>query len=482
MISHFYFKASATPFDFDLTKHKAKHVVRRANMVFLSINDDVVIQELDGVTEFRIGFRSLSHATIRWFEKDLKIEVEIDRFGLQSVFYHQSGDTVFLSNRINTLGMILSEPEAEARDMMFYLVSGFLPAGRTFWKHIHRVAAHSTWNLREGTSNHLANETWESGTEKSNATPAEIIQSLRDGLDVIHDEVNPTQLRLSGGADTRVVSALWEHPIEAVSARSPWVAAGEDQDVNLAQAWSKTLGWPHRVLEPDLGKFAFFADPTARPMLTGLCGGEFLGGQFNRVIPSGPSKWDQNLREYLGENMRELVAADTWYQTVSSDHDSWLRECARVYLQSARSTIYGSLVESWTIPCEIHFNTVSPFIAPPFLEKFMANLGNWGDYEFYEDVFRALGPKPSSLPLSSQLTLRAQDLKAGSEWGVEPKSVKPKSSPRVFSPNEIEWMISVLAQNGAPLSFEAVSRLFTNSPFRVNAISLFNWMDVRFPR
>lgn len=478
--SHFYLKASANAFEFDAKPYTVKHLVQRPRFVFLASNEDVVIREMDDVIEIEIGFPSLSYAKIRWFEKESKLEIGLDDFGLQSVFFYESGETVSLSNRINTLATVLPGPEVSARDMAFYLVSGFLPTGWTFWKHIHRVAARSSWNLREKTTNHEPNQKWMPTASKSPSSVSEVTQSIREGLDLIHQEVNPTQLRISGGADTRIVSYLWNHPVENVSVRSPWMSEGQDQDVNLAAAWSKFRGVPYRTLVPDPTKFAFFAEPPSRPMLTGLCGGEFLGGQFNRVIPSGPSKWDSSLREYLSEDLRDLVAADAWYQDVARDHDLWLMECARVFSQSARSTIYGSLVESWTVPCEIYFNAVSPFVAAPFLECFRKSIGTWGDYEFYEKVFRSLGPDIASVPLSSQFTLRAKDLEAGPEWGVEPKSAKPKTAPSSLPKESVEKMVSVMRINGVDLSFEKVARLLNDSPLRTNARSLYNWIDVRF--
>lgn len=482
MISHFYLKAATTPFDFDLSPYNPKHLVRRSNMIFLAINDDVTIRESEDLIEIRIGYPSLSFATIRWFEKECRLEVDLDSFGLQSVFFYDAGDTVCLSNRINTLGPVLPKPEVNPRDLSFYLVSGFLPSGWTFWKHIHRVAQRSSWNLLERSSKHEDNESWVRDRSIGRYSSSEIIESLREGLEVIHREVRPLQLRMSGGADSRIVSSLWKYPIENVAVRSPWMADGSDQDVNLARAWSLSREIPFRELRPDAKNYALFGEPGTRPLLTGLCGGEFLGGQFERVIPSKPVSWDADLREYLSSDLRDLVASDPWYQAVTSNTRRWQNECARVFLQSARSTIYGSLVESWTVPCEIHFNAVSPFAAPPFLEKFLNDMGSWDDYGRFENVFRTLDSPVSKIPLSSQLTLRAKDLLAGPEWGREPKMARPKTLPRVFRKDEIERMASVLQGAGVELSYEGVERLLERSPFRLNTISLYNWIDVRFPR
>lgn len=482
--SSFYFKVSSEPFEFDTTLYGFKHVHKTARSVFMSRDADIRVTEANGRVELFLGTPTLSHAHVIWNEASSKLEVKLDPFGIQSVFVHEAGNSIYLANRIDILALTLRAPELCDFALSFYLLAGFLPSDRTFWKKIRRVQARSDWDLTTGRSNHEVNARWEPVRSKKKFSPGEVIEALKESLARIEKEIAPTQMRLSGGADTRIVSYLWNSPIEAVAVRSPWMSPGTDLDVNLAKAWAELRGFPFRELEPDAKNFAFFGEPPGRPMLTGLCGGEFLGGQFEHAIPSNPRKWRAALDHDFHPEVAKSLRSDSWFREVSEDEDRWLSECARVFVQSSRSTIYGSLVGSWSAPSELHLSTVSPFVTAPFLEIFTAALGSWQNYEFYERVFRELGPELSRVPLSSQLTIVAPDLAPNAAdakgWGEEPKVKRPKMPMAPLDARAVSRWISILRENGVVMLETEIQRLLTESTSRANAISLFNWVMTRF--
>lgn len=477
--SQFFFKVSSEAQDFDFSKYSTKHSHRTPRSVFLSNDENIRARQNGEWLEIHIGTPSLFNACIKWHEPTSRLEVQTDRFGLQSVFYHDSGSAVYIAGKIDTLAKTLPSAELSPRAMAFYLMAGFLPPGWTFWQKINRVKQCSRWDLIQRKSTHEDSGAWEPRIRKPSISAPAMIEVLKESLSLIRGEIGPDEIRLSGGVDSRVVSYLWNAPIDAVVVKSPWMKSGEDLDVNLATRWAKLRNLPIRTFDPTDSTFAFFQEPTAKPMLTGLCGGEFLGGQFELEIPSQATNWDAVLAEHFPKSFGDIFRDDEWVVSVRRDSEKWRNEAARVYLQSARSTIYRSFSGSWAIPLELHTEVVSPFVTPAFLETFLDSIGEWGNYQFYADVFRALGPDVASLPLSSLITRQISSLAPGAEWGVEPKGARPPAKAVPLSTDAISQWASVMSENGVSLSVEDANYLLAKSPLRLNALTLFSWLKTR---
>jgi len=466
----FFIKASPDEFTFDTSAFKPEIIHQSPCFLFMA-NDthNVQIFVLKNEVQITLGHPDLAFAKIIWNESTRNLTVTIDELGLMSLFYHKKEKVTYLSNRIEVLEKTLSSRDLSLKSIAFFLVSGFLPPGWSFWKEISRVEPTKSW------SSHFLNQ-----SEEQN-WPSHYLQAIQSSLQLIHHHVDPEQIRLSGGADSRITSALWTHPLTAVVVQSPWLNSGEDLDVNLSKAWAELRGWPHRVLYPTHKDFAFFLQQSPRPFLSGLCGGEFLGGQFYRVVPSQPNEWLVKSDRFIPQDLSNLIHRDAWVLSCANNPETWYSECARIFLVSSRSTIYESITGSWSAPYELTQRTVSPFTSPPFLKLFLSTpLNQIGDYDLYSNVFKLLGEEIVQIPLSSQFTLKVPEYKANSEWGREPKAARPMEKSNLEDSEIVSTFLEILKTQNYQWPAELLTKALTDKKIRINLISLYYWLTSKF--
>lgn len=479
----FFLKASTKNFSFDLSQYTSEISHQTANFVFLA-NDasNIHLSTYPDGIEIAMGYPSLSFMKVHWDGKRYQLSASLDELELMNIFYIKSEDTILLSNSVNILESSPLSGRLSKKALQFFLIAGFLPPSWNLRENIKRVSQKSIWNLSTLSESHHHTE-WISNflSPAQDASPIDTLEVLKESLNLIESEVYPQQLRLSGGADTRLVSFLWQKPIEAVSVHSPWLDSGNDMDVNVAKAWAKQRNLPHRVMYPCEKEFAFFFEETSKPPLTGLCGGEFLGGQFHRVIPSHPENWNHHIKKLLPRASQEEFLNDPWISKVTHNRENWLAECVKVFLQSTRSTIYHSLRGSWMAPYELTYQVVSPFMTPPFLKHFLSlSIETLGDYHFYEKVFEALGSEVRRVPLCSQFTERVLSLKASHAWGQEPKSAKPIQKLLIGENVILRYLEKIMQQQEIDLDPDTLKKALEDPSLRLNVLSIYFWMKPRF--
>ena len=480
-----FIRASRDAFQVDLSRFTGMSASHESAHFICFSNDSASIRvehtSESGDVRIDFGYPSLGFAKIQWREESKQLTVELDELGLQSLFFYEDGGTVRISNRIEILEIAILKPRLSAKALSFFLVSGFLPTGWNFIEDIQRIDRRSEWSLRDNLKNHqFAN--WIQYSRGSDPSAVEMVDLLRYALEEIEEEVGPNEIRLSGGADTRIVSALYPKALPAQVVHSPWVPDGKDLDVNLAEAWAREKGHRFEILRVPIEQFHFFAGTSNRPTLSGLAGGEFLGGQFSRVIPADPETWMSRAKQMLTNDMFEELEADPWIRRVLNDEQEWKTECARIFLQSTRSTIYQSLQGSWTTPYALMMRTVSPFTMPLFLKRFLSMSEELlGDYEFYLKVFDAVGPQIQKVPLCSQLTLHRPELRAGPEWGIDPKSIVPRSHAAVSMKDVTDELASICHAKELGLQHEEISALGAHLKTSLAVRSAHAWLKRRYP-
>ena len=441
----FYLKFSAEPFAFDVRKYDPIVSLQNEHCVFLA-NDshNVKVQETDQEILITIGPPSLQHVRFVWSKLEKKASATMDEMGLANVFFYQSENSIYFFNWIEVLEKSLNNGKLSEESVSFFLQSGFLKPGQTFWRDIDQLIGDGEWDLLKRSAR-LTKKSWQKYCHTRTGAPdaKEFIHCLKSSLDLIHNEMQPQHLCLSGGLDTRVVSYLWDKPIQALVVHSPWMDAGQDADVNVSKAWAMKRGLDHKVFTPEMKDFGFFMSINNRPSLSGLYGGEFLGGQYLKEMPSRPEGF-----------------AD------------W--QCMQVFLKSARTSIYKSVVRSWSDPYRFSFKVASPFMTPEFLKLLLAYpQSEFTDYRFYEKVFDELGPEVKSVPLVSMYTQRHPHLAPTVEWGVEPKSLQ-KRGPLPFPAEELPAHISLLLQEkNISVPRESLSTT-------TNVLSMFVWLKTKF--
>jgi hypothetical protein len=471
----FFIKASDEAFESDLTKYVSIRVSHKSSKFLFCSNDtSVSLKTTDDSVEIKFGHESFGNCQISWSELTSELSVQLDELGLMSVFVHEAKGSLFLSNFIDLLERALTSRLLSANAIHFYCIAGFLQPGTTFWSGIRRIQGSGRWNLRCSESTHLDSKWNEFASFDRKPDVRETVEALKKEIDILKREVRPIELRLSGGADTRVVSFLWKDEIQTVSVQSPWMNDEEDLDVNLASLWAREIGLPHKLLKPSASEFAFLCGISDRQFLTGLYGGEFLGGQFHRVIPSQPSDW-------TGYEHESPCVISEWQEFVTEDQAKWMTECMKVFLISARSTIYGSILGSWSAPYRLRTSSVSPFCGSHFLKTFLSfSLEAVGNYDFYAEVFRSLGPQLQHVPLSSPMSNQLPHLRPGNEFGTDPKSVQKKQVTNYSSALVLSDLEQIFRAQSIEFRESLMRKLIGSTKTQINLRSLHAWLKPRF--
>ncbi|MDX9730185.1 MAG: hypothetical protein RBT63_00305 [Bdellovibrionales bacterium] len=502
----FFIKASSEDFELDREKYAHLDVYQTSRFAFIT-NESIAEQGTvrvrsgseTGQITIEIGSKSLFSRSqpaclMVWDSETSTLSVELDELGLFNAFYCRTQKAVFVSNRSHLLERVLEEKAVSSEAVRFFLLAGFLPPDKTFWRDIRRVNGKSLWSLGANQEQHTASR-WAQYARESTLRVSErdVLDALKADIQLIEEEVAPQTIRISGGSDSRIVSQLWKtissgREITAETVQSPWMTRGTDLDVNLAEAWARHLGIPYRVLTPDAAEFAFFMNQACRPYLSGLWGGEFLGGEFLRVVPSQPDEWRRR-----AQDMRIAIEfSDDWLERVESSEREWFAECASLFLHSSRTTIYGSQVNSWADPVSLTFQTVSPFAGPNFLKVFLRTTREELDeYRMYEKVFRAIGGELAGFPLSSVFVDYLEDrssvspfdlasrLRASAEWGVDPKSCRPRPAGgpgRGHGVSPKERLCRDNEEYAYGLSAYSIEALWGDTRTRTNVMALQSWM------
>lgn len=483
----FIMKCSRNDFIYDKPISDKNSVYRLSNLIFVSTKSKYLrVEKSEDEIKFSYGSQYLSNAEIKWNFKKKVLNINLDELGLSNIFYIEDDENIFISNTTILLEKNVKLNKLSESNILFFLTSGFLPVGRSFWTDLHRVDKGIEIDL--SLKNKLIEKSnWRSrflskSEHSENISVDRILNTLSESLKYINDYYSPDEIRMSGGIDSRLISALWRYePLNAVVVQSPWMRDGEDLDVNISSAWANHLKWPHKVLKPSSEDFGFFIETQGKNVLTGLCGGEFLGGQFRHVIETSPNLWADTAAEiFPGKNL-DFLNDDGWVHDVVSSEEKWLVESLRVFIQSSRSTLYSSYKNSWATPFQMHAKYLSPFVTSHFLKLFLnIPIDIIGDYNLYEKIFLALKPELEKVPLCSQITHRIPQMNANPAFGLNPKSRYDKNFLEPDRRAQADRLSKLLAQNNIYLSAESLYQMLLNSKTKFKVLSLLNWMSMRF--
>lgn len=209
-------------------------------------------------------------------------------------------------------------------------------------------------------------------------------------------------IALSGGADSRLIAAaLKEHkPSDLISVHSrlhPRLNTENDADVFIAKQICHYLDIPHEVQSAISEPSAYLSQdgPAKTPILSGLYGGEYLGGEAFYLIKNHSNNFETS---NLFSSRLEIIA------------------------NSFSCDIYGG---AWFATFFHHNLTVTPFLDSYIVEhllsisdKFIIN------YNLYNQLLQHLPKALKDMPLQSQMTeYHTQG------WQTDGRLINPKSIP-----------------------------------------------------
>jgi len=251
-------------------------------------------------------------------------------------------------------------------------------------------------------------------------------------------------IAVSGGLDSRfILSCLVEsglqRDITLHSRLHPLLDERDDRDVFLAKQAAAITGYPHAIQPARDMPTAFLSQeaPSRPTVLSGLYGGEYVGGDFLALISLAPV-------EKTSSDSQFATRVRARRETVALEDDVELK--MEILAQSSMCSLYDG---AW-VGIAVHHNlTLSPFLDTYCLEVISRlraeQLRGYavyrGMYEYFPEALRAI-------PLNSQIQIYHEDLRR-SPQGHDPKKVALPGPPPVVSPVTRE-MLPVRRRDNPP--------------------------------
>ncbi len=181
-----------------------------------------------------------------------------DRFGMQRLYYHQSGDSMLYASEAKALLKVAPELRSlDARGFGEFLTSGCVLQNRTLFSGLRTLPAasvymHDLGGLRKKGCYFKA-ETWEN---QAPLPEAEFDRKLKEVLPGIMDRYSkaslPVGVSLTGGYDTRLIMAFIDHQSQPMPCYTFGGMYRDCFDVKYARKVAKLCGCSHKAL--NLGK------------------------------------------------------------------------------------------------------------------------------------------------------------------------------------------------------------------------------------
>lgn len=238
-------------------------------------------------------------------------------------------------------------------------------------------------------------------------TPQKSLQLLTEVFEKqILATKTPIVFKMSGGLDSRllafILKEIWHASLEVHMVCHPTLTEEEDVDVVLAKKALEFLDIQHSLVvqktEPD--KYLYpFNDESVQ--VTGIYGTEVFGGLMFDVLPVVDRLKGKVLGEYINTvdpEFREHIE-NVLLKYIIPKNTSFF---CKVFTESPKSTIYGSVEHGWSQPSLFNEFCIAPFGNPKLVEQIKTlSSGQLAGYEFYDKVFKLLPQKYQEIPLCS---------------------------------------------------------------------------------
>jgi asparagine synthase (glutamine-hydrolysing) len=194
-----------------------------------------------------------------------------DRYGVNRIYYHEAPDSFAFASEAKSLLSV--RPETRALDPVGlgqFLGFGTVFGGRTLFSHVAMLPGGSSWSFDRSSvvakRQYFHPKTW---AEQPLLEPVAFYSALRDTVGRILPTYfragTPVGLSLTGGLDTRIVTAGAPHGGGPLKSYTYGGLYRECFDVGVAREVAAVCGWSHQViaLGPDFfDNFGTFAERT----------------------------------------------------------------------------------------------------------------------------------------------------------------------------------------------------------------------------
>lgn len=372
--------------------------------------------------------------------RDLEIEINrensplsfiCDRFGTSPVFYRKENGVIEISSKLQELSHLSTDPVLLENARAELLEKNYLSSGKTIFAGVKKLMPGERLSI----DSDLQLKTEMSGVNDRHFgqdTPTrdwcdELLNLLKDAI-VRGIESGVTHAALSGGADSRLILALTPPKLRAAltyyTKLNPLIDAESDRDFRAARMLASEFGLKHVVLEKPQKYWAFLLPEFVETkVLSGLYGGEFLGGALFNMLPE-----ENGLK----------------HQAPSSENGftESVYEIAQASINSSLTLFYGAQVVGWATPYAQLNAAFTPFLEESVLDHLLKiDPQHYCRYSVYNQIWQLPELAPlARIPFLSDLA-RFHDYPKDLS-GVDPKTTDMNEQAKHTLAEKIENLLN----------------------------------------
>lgn len=372
-----------------------------------------------------------------------KITIWTDKYRLLGAFAGVLDEYLIVSNYLeskdNWYSRFFKSAKFEPRAIADLMVLGFVQPPMTLFQGIEMLVGRNDFSYQSVARGQSCDwvQFWSRGegpAEGGGLSPQHFLNAFNKALGNILSNFEISHMRLSGGADTRLIASQLSEKFPEHMAKlslqvvcSPFLEESQDWDVLGAKQIAKKVGKELQVLHFEASKTGFFSElPRKESALAGLYGGEFLGGVCYGPLP------ELDISQGAPEaDLQALGVSDSFFKDVLQRKAKFVDSFGfrvflqAVYLNAFRSTIYRSVKDSWAAPQNLGQYGISPFVESNVLDfLFSKPLADLENYSFYRRIYvEELHGSWRAIPICSPISTGNPEAFSAFQQGVNPKTV-----------------------------------------------------------
>ena len=414
--------------------------------------------------------------------------VESDALGSIPFYYYRCDDEIVFANDHNLLFQESSlHPKLRPEAIIQYFTLGTILDNCSPWENIAFLPADHILTLTARTASLSNKYSWSSPTSVSiNDLLDRACDALRTATLGFVETFHVDHAYLTGGADTRLVFALLPQNLrqrftfQTVNVKGNDVSL--DQDTALASRITQYFAVKHLVTEKPPYKLTMSSlNPTKKilPVLTGLLGGEFLGGDIYRKSPLMTSQdFISNGLEFFRHDAKILSQEYIRQNKNAIGSPNALQYLIQQTLRCHLSTIYGGVDQRWQTPNDFFPYRLSPFKDIQFISVLTRiPVEEHINYRFYGNLYRRHFAEFIQFPCNSRLAYKNKGF-VYSEEGTNSK-ITQRQQINYFEYVQQKFCLDYWSSLDI-FAEDALMQYFENSTsdsFNVHWANLLQWTD-----
>jgi asparagine synthase (glutamine-hydrolysing) len=192
-----------------------------------------------------------------------------DRYGIERIYWHETGDATYFASEAKALLRILPELRAfDEEGVAQFLAFGCTLEGRTLFRRVQLLPGASVWSFEGGNCHkrkYFSPEMWESQPILTvEAFESEFQETFKRILPRYFESESKIGISLTAGLDTRMIMACRPKAAEQPVCYTFSGENGQTLDDRLAKRVAETCGLAHRLLRIGPDFFSDFASHVDR--------------------------------------------------------------------------------------------------------------------------------------------------------------------------------------------------------------------------